>query len=339
MEMRVEQLSARADVSVDTIRYYQSKGLLEPPRRAGRIAWYGDGHLVRLQRIRALQQRGFTLATIARLVTGELDAADEALLGQLSGIPPDVGPTGGATPGAVVATTGTSGAPSRTGGAATEGRRAGAGGTGDDDGDGTGDGDGDGDGVTYSLTELATATGMPLALLKAIEAEGLLIPTRVGGQERYTAEDVAASRAGLLLLEWGIPLTDLLDLARRHSEATEQVARTAVDLFARHVREPLRHGARPDALAHPAGGLPAGATGNPAVDGLVRAYAELLPAVNTLVGHHFTRTLVKVALEHVERVGSDEERRAVWGQLEAEGGDAVRAEPPVRSPADAGSPG
>src|SRR5665213_1814315 len=88
MEMRVEQLSAQADVSVDTIRYYQSKGLLAPPRREGRIAWYGDEHLGRLTRIRTLQQRGFTLATIARLVSGDLDAADEALLGQLSGLAP-----------------------------------------------------------------------------------------------------------------------------------------------------------------------------------------------------------------------------------------------------------
>ncbi len=85
MEMRVEQLSARADVSVDTIRYYQSKGLLDPPAPGGRVAWYGDGHLERLTRIRSLQQRGFTLATIVRLVSGELDAADEALLGELSG--------------------------------------------------------------------------------------------------------------------------------------------------------------------------------------------------------------------------------------------------------------
>ena len=46
--MRVEQLSARAGVSVDTIRYYQSKGLLDPPRREGRVAWYDDGHLDRL---------------------------------------------------------------------------------------------------------------------------------------------------------------------------------------------------------------------------------------------------------------------------------------------------
>jgi DNA-binding transcriptional MerR regulator len=289
--MRVEQLSARADVSVDTIRYYQSKGLLEPPRREGRIAWYGEDHLERLQRIRGLQHRGFTLAAIARLVSGELDAADEALLGQLSGLPA------------------TAEAPDRQ---ATRYDHA----TPAESGDGEPDGE-----RTYSLAELADATGMPLALLKAIEAEGLLIPTRVAGQERYTTEDVAASRSGLLLLEWGIPLPELLDLARRHNEATEEVARRAVDLFARHVREPLRHGDLPDALAHPGDGLPVGATGDPAVDGLVQAYAELLPAVNTLVGHHFTRTLVKVALDHVEHVGSAEERRAVWDRLRADGAD------------------
>src|SRR5271166_3945634 len=99
MEMRVEQLSVRSGLSVDTIRYYQSKGLLDPPRRAGRVAWYDDGHIDRLDRIRTLQQRGFTLATIARLVSGDLDAADEALLGELSGLRrsvdgprPDAGP-------------------------------------------------------------------------------------------------------------------------------------------------------------------------------------------------------------------------------------------------------
>ncbi len=43
---------------------------------------------------------------------------------------------------------------------------------------------------------------------------------------------------------------------------------------------------------------------SPTSSGLLQAYAELLPAVNTLVGHHFTRTLVQVALDHVEQVGS-----------------------------------
>ncbi len=302
MEMRVEELSARAAVSVDTIRYYQSKGILEPPRRQGRIAWYGDEHLDRLRRIRTLQERGFTLATIARLLTGELDAADEALLGQLTGSAP-------AGPGAP----GGDGPPGDPVGAAELPA---------------------GYGATYTLAELASATGIPPALLKAIEAEGLLIPTRVAGQERYTPDDVAASRAGLLLLEWGIPLADLLDLARRHNQATEEVARTAVDLFARHVREPLRHGARPDALAHPTAGHQVQATGDAAVDGLVQAYAELLPAVTTLVGHHFTRTLVKVALAHVEQVGSEEERRAVWDRIEGEEGDPGPSDSSTRSPAD-----
>ena len=281
MEMRVEHLSAQADVSVDTIRYYQSKGLLDPPRREGRIAWYGDGHLDRLARIRSLQQRGFTLATIARLVSGDLDAADEALLGRLSGLEPSSTDADGGAPGAV---------------------------------DGP-------DQPTFTLDDLAAHTGVPLALLKALEAEGLLIPTRVGGQPRYTPEDVAASQAGLRLLEWGIPLTDLLELARRHNEATEATARQAVEMFARHIREPLRAGVLPDALTEtPAGTADVGArTGDAAVDGLLQAYAELLPAVNTLVGHHFTRTLVRVALEHVEQVGSPEEREAVWDRIRADG--------------------
>ena len=215
MEMRVEQLSARSAMSVDTIRYYQSKGLLDPPRREGRVAWYDDGHLGRLARIRSLQQRGFTLATIARLVSGELDAADEALLGELSGIS--------------AAAAAPSAADVDQGSAARSGPR-----------DPTGPPAGTGD--MFTIEGLAAETGVPLALLKAVEAEGLLIPRRVGSRDYYTAEDVAAANAGLLLLEWGIPLSALLDLARRHHEATEAVAREAVNLFSTYVRRPLRDG-------------------------------------------------------------------------------------------------
>src|SRR6202453_4512204 len=290
MEMRVEQLSVQSGVPVDTIRYYQSKGLLDPPRRQGRVAWYQDDHLDRLARIRSLQQRGFTLAAIVRLVNGELDAADEALVGELSGAGrlPRGEPEVGAAP-------------------TPDSRPAGSGAEGD----------------LFTLSELAAETGVPLALLKAVEAEGLLIPRRVGGRERYTAEDVAASRAGLLLLEWGIPLSSLLDLARRHNEATRVVAEEAVALFSTHVRDRLRD---PGAAADGAGpeepsdredqsGLP-GAGAPAEIERLLRAYSELLPAVNALVGHHFTRTLVNVALDHVERVGSDEEQQAIWDQLQ-----------------------
>lgn len=259
--MRVEEVSAQAGVSIDTIRYYQSKGLLAPPRRQGRFAWYDDEHLRRIQRIRVLQDRGFTLATIIRLVNGNFDSADEALVAELSGpLPPLPEPPVPPT------------RPSEAG---------------------------------LSLEELAERTGVPLALLKAVEAEGLLVPRRFGSSERYTEEDVAAARAGLLLLEWGVPLSALLDLSRRHHAATEDLARQAVAMFATHVRGSIR---RSDA----AGG--SGATGAAQGADLVRAYNEILPAVNTLVGHHFTRTLLKAAFDHIELEGSDDERRAVWAE-------------------------
>ena len=78
-EWRVEELAQEADVSVDTIRFYQKRRLLPPPQRRGRIAWYGPEHVERLARIKDLQRRGFSLAVIRRIVTGELDRADEPL--------------------------------------------------------------------------------------------------------------------------------------------------------------------------------------------------------------------------------------------------------------------
>src|SRR5713226_6604810 len=80
MEYRIEQLARTAGVAVDTIRFYQGKGLLEAPRREGRVTWYGDSHLERLRRIRELQQRGFTLTVIQRFLAGELEPSDEGLV-------------------------------------------------------------------------------------------------------------------------------------------------------------------------------------------------------------------------------------------------------------------
>ena len=77
--LRVEELAERADVSVDTIRFYQKRRLLPPPAREGRVAWYGPEHLERLARIRELQAQGLTLALIGRVLSGDLDATDAPL--------------------------------------------------------------------------------------------------------------------------------------------------------------------------------------------------------------------------------------------------------------------
>ena len=80
MEYRIEQLARTAGVAVDTIRFYQGKGLLEAPRREGRVTWYGESHIERLKRIKELQQQGFTLTVIQRFLAGELEPSDEALV-------------------------------------------------------------------------------------------------------------------------------------------------------------------------------------------------------------------------------------------------------------------
>ncbi|WP_031507868.1 MerR family transcriptional regulator [Streptomyces megasporus] len=65
--LTVDELAARAGVTVRTIRFYSTRGLLPPPeigpRRVGR---YGPEHLSRLALIEELQHQGMTLAAIER---------------------------------------------------------------------------------------------------------------------------------------------------------------------------------------------------------------------------------------------------------------------------------
>lgn len=78
MEVRVAELSRLTGVAVDTIRFYQARGLIGPPLRRGRFAIYGPDHLARLRRIRRLLESGFSLAQIRRLL--DADAPDETPL-------------------------------------------------------------------------------------------------------------------------------------------------------------------------------------------------------------------------------------------------------------------
>lgn len=90
--LRVEELAGRSGLSVDTIRFYQKRGLLEPPQGEGRIAWYGAAHLERLARIKELQGNGLTLAVIKRVLEGELDDADLPLAGVVAAARVEQGP-------------------------------------------------------------------------------------------------------------------------------------------------------------------------------------------------------------------------------------------------------
>jgi DNA-binding transcriptional MerR regulator len=65
--MTIEELARRAGTATTTVRMYQTKGLLPPPERRGRIGYYGKAHLARLRLIAGLQDQGFSLAGIRRL--------------------------------------------------------------------------------------------------------------------------------------------------------------------------------------------------------------------------------------------------------------------------------
>ncbi|GGU33133.1 MerR family transcriptional regulator [Streptomyces lavendofoliae] len=66
-EYRMEELAEAAGITARTLRFYRERGLIPPPRREGRIAWYGPQHLARLRTIAALLERGHTLNGIADL--------------------------------------------------------------------------------------------------------------------------------------------------------------------------------------------------------------------------------------------------------------------------------
>src|ERR671913_2418095 len=67
-EYRLDDLARQAGVASTTVRLYQPRGLLAPPRLEGRTGWYDDSHLSRLRLIARLQAHGYSLAGIDDLL-------------------------------------------------------------------------------------------------------------------------------------------------------------------------------------------------------------------------------------------------------------------------------
>ena len=73
--LTVGKLAAAGGVGVETIRFYQRKGLLAQPTRDSGIRRYGSDDLRRLRFIRQAQAAGFTLEEIKELL--DLDAGED----------------------------------------------------------------------------------------------------------------------------------------------------------------------------------------------------------------------------------------------------------------------
>ncbi|GAA3977524.1 MerR family transcriptional regulator [Streptomyces marokkonensis] len=81
--LTIDELAARAGVTVRTVRFYGTRGLLPPPAIGPRrVGHYGREHLARLALIEELQHQGMTLAAIERYLKQlppDLSAHDLAL--------------------------------------------------------------------------------------------------------------------------------------------------------------------------------------------------------------------------------------------------------------------
>ena len=73
--LTVSKLAAAGGVGVETIRFYQRRGLIGTPARDGGIRRYGSHDVRRLRFIRQAQAAGFTLDQIAELIA--LDSTDD----------------------------------------------------------------------------------------------------------------------------------------------------------------------------------------------------------------------------------------------------------------------
>ena len=74
-EMTIARFAEAGLVGVETIRYYQRRGLLRTPRRSGSIRRYNAEDVARLRFIKSAQAAGFKLDEIAELI--RLDARDD----------------------------------------------------------------------------------------------------------------------------------------------------------------------------------------------------------------------------------------------------------------------
>lgn len=239
---RADELAAEAGISVQALRAYQSKGLLPPPRHEGRVAWYGAHHRERLDRIRDLKDRGYSLRMIA-------EALDDGV----------------ARPVGLVD-----------------------------------------DHAVLRLADVADSSGVPVEVLRALAASGLLWPHEVGGTHLYSEADVRFVRNVLALLGVGLSLDDFLRIAHPLMAATGALGRDAVaewdELVGTRIRESRTHG--DDA-------------GDASAERVAESLRDLAAIVGQLVAYHVERAVLDAARSGLDTRGTEAERAAFARTLTA----------------------
>lgn len=136
-----------------------------------------------------------------------------------------------------------------------------------------------------TLDELAVRTKLPPTLLEVVVREGFLKPVS-SDPDRFDPDDVEPIKAGMSLVEAGLPLGELLDLARKMDAAMQPVVDQAINLFVRFVRDSVEANAGSD---------------EEAAQRLVEAFSAMLPATGRIVDHHFRSLVLEGARQRLEQ--------------------------------------
>ena len=72
LKLTIGKVAAAAAVNVETIRFYQRRGLLtEPPKSPGGFRYYGDATIARVRFVKRAQALGFSLEEVLGLLALE----------------------------------------------------------------------------------------------------------------------------------------------------------------------------------------------------------------------------------------------------------------------------
>lgn len=156
------------------------------------------------------------------------------------------------------------------------------------------------------LTEVAERSGVPVEVLRALEASGLLRPHHLAEGDRYSDADVRFVRNVLTLLGVGLSLDDLMRIARKQLDTSDALGRDVMDAWSQLVgtrlRRPRRDGDEdrgPDAHQREHAERVAAS---------IRALAAI---VGQLVAYRVERAVLDAARVEIEAEGTEAERAAL----------------------------
>jgi DNA-binding transcriptional MerR regulator len=154
------------------------------------------------------------------------------------------------------------------------------------------------------LGDVAERSGVPIELLRALEASGLLRPHHLAAGDRYSDADVRFVRNVLTLLGVGLSLEDLMRIARRPLEMSDALGRDVIDAWSALVGARLRRTAG-DGREHDH------------AERIATSVRALAAIVGQLVAYRVERAVLDAAHDEIAAHGSDAEGDALARSLGA----------------------